>query len=573
MSLESLTNRGEYLSAHFLAEVLPAEIKKGQLARWAAAEEKGGHTPRDGIRNLRRVYFDVKAELADLAADETSKRRDKLHELHAAILTSLGFTAERTELSVERAGKTYVIPVAYAGSGVAAVECGWAVDSDAALDPDDAGLLLDAVELDARERIDSGVRLASFLHALDDAPPRYVLILSGAVVTLADRTSWGEGRYLSVSLDAAFARNDARPAGELDVIAALFSADALQPPAEGGAEALAELVAASRQHAVGVSSELRGGLRQSVELIANEVLDRIREAGYRPEQIMEPAGLADRLGREALRYLYRILFLLYAEARPELGVLPVDDRDYIEGYSLARLGDLIARQLVGEESRRGFHLFDSLNLLFRMVNEGHPTGGGLAPVHETTSDSAGIRFEPLKSDLFRPEAITLIGAIPPPDDIDNPDAASVDTRLRNATLHRVLRLLMLTTGKKKQRGGFISYAQLGINQLGAVYEGLMSYSGFIAAEELFEVAKGGDPKDGSWMVPASKADNYPDDVFVTSEDSETGARDRVRHPAGSFVYRLAGRDRQTSASYYTPQTLTATTVQLALTSWCTVAGV
>ena len=31
-----------------------------------------------------------------------------------------------------------------------------------------------------------------------------------------------------------------------------------------------------------------------------------------------------------------------------------------------------------------------------------------------------------------------------------------------------------TTGKNKQRG-YVSYAQLGINQLGAVYEGLMAY--------------------------------------------------------------------------------------------------
>jgi hypothetical protein len=32
-------------------------------------------------------------------------------------------------------------------------------------------------------------------------------------------------------------------------------------------------------------------------------------------------------------------------------------------------------------------------------------------------------------------------------------------------------------GKKRQRGR-ISYAQLGINQLGAVYEGLLSFTGF-----------------------------------------------------------------------------------------------
>jgi hypothetical protein len=128
----------------------------------------------------------------------------------------------------------------------------------------------------------------------------------------------------------------------------------------------------------------------------------------------------------------------------------------------------------------------------------------------------------------------------------------------------VLRLLMLTKGSKKGRGGFISYAQLGINQLGAVYEGLMSYTGSIATEQLYEVAKNGDPKDGSWIILASKADEYDDHVFVVKENPITGVRSRVSYAPGQFVYRLAGRDRQTSASYYTPHTLTEVTVQLAL---------
>ena len=123
---------------------------------------------------------------------------------------------------------------------------------------------------------------------------------------------------------------------------------------------------------------------------------------------------------------------------------------------------------------------------------------------------------------------------------------------------------MLTRGKRKERGGFISYAQLGINQLGAVYEGLMSYSGFVAGEELYEVAKNGDPKDGSWLVPSSRADEYADSVYVRERDEYTGEERRVRHAPGSFVYRLSGRDRQTSASYYTPESLTKVTVQLAL---------
>ncbi|MGZ3392319.1 MAG: Eco57I restriction-modification methylase domain-containing protein, partial [Isosphaeraceae bacterium] len=79
------------------------------------------------------------------------------------------------------------------------------------------------------------------------------------------------------------------------------------------------------------------------------------------------------------------------------------------------------------------------------------------------------------------------------------------------------------------------------------------------------MAKKGDPSGGSWMIPASKVPFYGDDVFVTEKDENgfpTG--ERVRYRPGSFVYRLAGRDRQTSASYYTPHSLTSVTVQLAL---------
>ncbi|MEU4712091.1 class I SAM-dependent DNA methyltransferase [Micromonospora purpureochromogenes] len=560
MSFESLTNRGEYLSAHYLAEILPTTLKGGLVKQWSEDEKANRVTPRAGLRGMRRSYFDAKAELTDPDFFDP----ERLRKLHNDVLDALGFKPEPQVITVERAGQEHEIRVAHAelttAHGIVALDCGWAVDTDAAQDPDDAGRLLDPVTLPGNETIETGAKLASWLFAADN-PPRYVLLLSGGAVTLADRSVWGEGRYLAVSLDTAYARNDDK---ELDVVAALFGADSLRPPAEGGSEPLADLVAGSRQHAVGVSGELREGLRTSVELIANEVLDRIRQAGYQPQQVMELDELAKELGREALRYLYRILFLLYAEARPELGVLPVNDHEYIEGYSLARVGDLISRRLA-PSAEGGFHLYESLDLLFRMVNEGHRPRGGAA-VEEKASEGEGLRFEPMRSDLFLPEKTKLIGQlIPEPgSDPDDPDGPKIDTRLRNATLYQVLRRLMLTKGGKKRRGGFISYAQLGINQLGAVYEGLMSYTGFVATEQLYEVAKNGEPKDGSWMIPASKVDEYDDGVFVYKEDPYTGVRSRVTYEPGAFVYRLAGRDRQTSASYYTPQSLTEVTVQLAL---------
>lgn len=606
MRLDSITNRGDYFSAHYLAEVLPKDLKKkdGLLAAWTEREKQhrpertadtdsdaetpaksAWVTPRQGLRALRKPYFADRPFFADLDARrrdgepltgrESAEQRKKLHELHGDVLRALGFDAQPRELPVltVRSEVPVTVAVAYADDHLIAIECGWAVDVDAALDDDQAGRLLAPVTVGSREEIASGAKLAKWLFA-SQHEPRYVLILAGGVVILADRATWGEGRYLGVSLDIALGRNDI---DELSVIAALFGADSLLPPAEGGSEPLAELLKNSRNHAVGVSKELRDGLKESVELIANEVLDRIREQGARPEDIMEPAALAKELGRESLRYLYRILFLLYAEARPELGILPTDDQDYSRGYSLARLGDLVVRDLNGEESH--LHLYESLNLLFTLVNKGHrprtaeelaakraaeeelAKTGKLSAANTFTEDE-GLRFEPMRSDLFEPEAIGLIRKDLV---IDDEEGSTIDTRLRNACLYQVLRKLMLAKGRRKERGGFISYAQLGINQLGAVYEGLMSYTGFIATEDLYEVAKNGDPKDGSWMIPKSKEDEYPDDVFVRRVDDDgTKSDEKVRYLTGSFVYRLAGRDRETSASYYTPESLTSVTVQLAL---------
>ena len=620
MTYDSLVNRGDYFSAHYLAEVLPKDLKSGLLQRWKEREEAAKPpagddsgteeetsaaptpgrtelpvTPRAGLRALRRGYFRARSSFAlpededgiisvrdtddDFLTYQAPKWREQVRALNAEVLRALGYDAKPRVLSVERAGQRYEVPVAHAEKGLVALDCGWAAEPDAALDPKGRGRLLEPVPLDGPHPVETGSKLASFLFACEE-PPRYVLLLGGGVIVLADRAVWGEGRYLGVSLDTALQRNDTRAGGELDTVAALFGADSLRTPEEGGENPLAELVGKSAKHAVGVSSELRDGLRKSVELIANEVLQRLHGQGVRPEDIGELLDLGRRLTRESLRYLYRILFLLYAEARPELGILPADYPEYQQGYGLGRLGELVAeREPVGDTARNGFYLYESLDLLFRKVQDGYRPrrthgveAAGDDTAYEKTSEDVGLRFEPLHSKLFERDAIRLIGADSLPDPRHDSDEALargesvryLDTRLRNATLHQVLHSLMITQGKRGERGGFISYAQLGINQLGAVYEGLMSYSGFIAGEELYEVAKHGDPKDGSWLVPKSKIADYDDSVFVRRRDRVTGEELRVRYAPGSFVYRLSGRDRQTSASYYTPESLTRVTVQLAL---------
>ncbi|GAA2888731.1 hypothetical protein GCM10010472_53890 [Pseudonocardia halophobica] len=60
---------------------------------------------------------------------------------------------------------------------------------------------------------------------------------------------------------------------------------------------------------------------ESIELLTSEVLRRRRDEGQ-----PDVDRLAADLTRQSRRYLYRILFLLYAKARPELDVLPSGHR-------------------------------------------------------------------------------------------------------------------------------------------------------------------------------------------------------------------------------------------------------
>ncbi|MDO4606612.1 MAG: class I SAM-dependent DNA methyltransferase [Bowdeniella nasicola] len=381
---------------------------------------------------------------------------------------------------------------------------------------------------------------------LSDPTPDFIVISAGPFLVLTERERWPEGRYLAADVQLIAERNDVSVMGEVNRLLAVFSRSSLMPGPDGTiwwSERLDE----SRQHAVGVSQDLRDGIRESIEIIANDVLARRAHAETGPAQTETPAPepgapqatpvTGPALARQSLRFLYRILFLLYAEASPELGVLPKGAGEYDAGYGLDRLRELVQVELSTQRSQQGTHLYESLNLLFRLVN------GDLRP-REVEAPQEGLVFEPLQADLFAPNATALIDEV----------------GLSNLALQRVLERLLLSKRSSGERG-FISYANLGINQLGAVYEGLMSYTGFIATEDLIEVSP--NLKDGT-REPLEQADSIDQKFIVRKRDELTGESVPVIHRQGSFVYRLAGRERQQSASYYSPEVLTRFVVGQAL---------
>lgn len=201
----------------------------------------------------------------------------------------------------------------------------------------------------------------------------------------------------------------------------------------------------------------------------------------------------------------------------------------------------------------GYYLHETLAKLYELIYDGYPkTEDELKKA--TGSDSLHDMFliAPLKAHIFDPEYTKMITA----------------AKLRNSCMLRIIDLMSLTraTGRKNGRRGRISYANLGINQMGAVYEALLSYRGFIAEHDLYEVKRAGDSfneLDVGYFVSESELDQYTEDERVRYESGEKAGKLRM-YEKGTFIYRLAGREREKSASYYTPEVLTKCLVKYAL---------
>ena len=535
MSVSDAIVVGEgWISEHYLttdarSQSFTARVLERRKA-WDAEAAEGRETVRSRFTAARQGF---EVDLASLSAETDRTVALRLAaDVHQRLVDVLGLTrslhVETTGplLRVSSPGITRGAPLAVVlGAPVDAVEDLLAKDGDTLPEP--------VAITEGGDEHTSAARLLSALFVTEDAPT-LALVLAGRWALLAERERWAEGRYLAIDVQLVCERGDTKKGGEVDRALTCLSGESVAPDADGNLW-WSEVLEESVKHTVGVSKDLREGVRLSIEIIANEVVER-RKAQRLPPL---PPAEAQPLAKQSLRFLYRILFLLYAEASPELEVLPVGAPEYDQGYSLDRLRELVQVSLATPQARAGRHLYESLGVLFELVDGRRGT-------------SADLVVHPLRADLFRPQATAHVDAV----------------GLGNEALQRVLGHLLLSKEKKGRDRGFVSYADLGINQLGAVYEGLMSYTGFFAEEDLYEVAKNGDAEKGSWVFPVSRAERAGSDIaagdFVLGEPDQAGQRTPVVHPAGSFVFRLSGRDRQRSASYYTPEVLTRFTVGQAL---------
>ncbi|MFS2162481.1 Eco57I restriction-modification methylase domain-containing protein [Variovorax sp. Varisp62] len=602
-AITGLDNVNAFYSQHYLDDIVERDLKP-LFEQWKA---QGAASPVARLRGAGgAAYFRARERM--LAERKAADRLPLLIDLAHPLLQALGYDIAPETLPLAGAPTDAGLPVL-------------AVYRDAKAHPllviavavptpgdDDASPLqclpLPAVQPDGKPARATAASMVDWEDSLtksifsDDTPPRWVLLVHHDNWLLIERSKWGRKAMLSFHLPELFGPRDER---QFRAFAALAGAASVLP-GDGGTALLDRLDDSSHKHAFEVSTDLKYALRECIELIGNETIRYKREVAKQKVFDRNDTDLADQLSRECLRTMYRLLFLFYIEARPDLGYAPITAETYLKGYSLEHLRELVDKPLTTTEAQDGTYFHDSLQQLFGLIWQGFPHRDTQAAAQEELLASpdlvldTGFTIAPLQGHLFDPQHTPLLGSV----------------KLRNRVLQRVVQLMSLSRQGGKGSRGRISYATLGINQLGAVYESLLSFRGFFAEEDLYEVRPD----------PQRKKDTAPDDSDAEgdayAEADETDAADTAhdtppaedaaapgpssaerrrdaeidalaaayfvpagqianytdaerlfggeprQYKKGTFIYRLAGRAREKSASYYTPEVLTQCLVEHAL---------
>lgn len=555
MDLTGITNKNEYYTNHYFSTVFE-ENTSVTISGWnaAARESEEIRTPWSLLRQNARQYYTAHDKF--VRSSVNLQVLANIKDLADSYLKSLGYPEAKPE--VVTVDDSLSVPVYLEMTKSNGAPLLWVLLS--ASKESDAGIMesytfnADEVDDDATGTLYKGVLgemanedLVTKILFGSAEPPRFVMLIGMNQIALIDRNKWNEKRYLQFELEEIFSRLENTT---LQAMAVLLHKDSLCP--DDGKVLLDELDEQSQKNASGVSQDLKYALRESIELLGNEVLYDMKTRLGR-DLDADPVD-AGQLTLECLRYMYRMLFVLFIESRPELGYAPIKAQSYYSGYSLESLRDIAdnSRDDV-DEVGSGYYLHETLAKLYELIYAGYPkTEEELKKA--TGSDSLHDMFliAPLKAHIFDPEYTKMITA----------------AKLRNNCMLRIIDLMSLTraTGKKNGRRSRISYANLGINQMGAVYEALLSYRGFIAEQDLYEVKRKGDTfneLDVGYFVSESELEQYDEDERVRYESGEKKGKLRM-YEKGTFIYRLAGREREKSASYYTPEVLTKCLVKYAL---------
>jgi hypothetical protein len=223
-----------------------------------------------------------------------------------------------------------------------------------------------------------------------------------------------------------------------------------------------------------------------------------------------------RVQKSAMRLLYRLLFLLYAEGK---GLLDLKNETYQKRHSFDRLKKKVKEKKDGPQSDfydgSTTNLWSELGSLFRLINEGSASFGIDEYVHIPAYN--GGLFDPKKNPNLEKWTIA-----------DSYLAEAIDLLARSKT--------------DGERLGFVDYSTLMIRHLGSIYEGLLEYKLKLAQEDMVVTGK----KKRVW-VPLRQ---FREERKKTIEFLEFSEFNRVR--TGELYLATDKGERKATGSFYTP---------------------
>lgn len=550
IDLTGILSVNEYYTHHYLNTILEEDIKDIVKKFKEESDEKEERTPWSKLKELSKKYYILNEKMN---REKNLQTRYKLqYEFIFNLYQSLGYDINQNVEYIE-VKNNVSIPVLHEVKKANGAPLLWIIEGIDEYNEEQELLHNSFKEIQYNQEyqypeefknIDFEEIITKYIFSLDEAP-RFILLSSYNEIIIVDRSKWSEKRILNFKLDDILSRKEE---STLQATTVLLHKDTMCP--NEGISFLDTLSENSHKHASSVSEDLKYALRESIELLGN---DAIRDMRDRQRVGVFNKDLAPQLTIECLRYMYRILFLLYIEARPELGYAPMKSNEYLKGYSIESLRDVAdSAKLDSDEAKNGTYIDKTLKQLFKLTYDGFPSIeeaiNGQRDLFTQNDEIVNKVFtmEPLKAHIFDPERTPLLNKV----------------QFTNETLIKVIKLMSISRPKGKTRPGRISYAQLGINQLGAVYEALLSYRGFLAEEDLYEVKRAGDKVnelDVGYFVTEAQLEEYTEEERVRTEDEKL-----KMYPKGTFIYRLAGREREKSASFYTPDVLTDCLVKYSL---------
>lgn len=256
---------------------------------------------------------------------------------------------------------------------------------------------------------------------------KWVILTNGRFWRLySSRVQSSSTNYFEVDMEGVVAENDPK----LSYFVGLFSASSFME--RDGITDVDLTFDGGIKYAKDIEQDLRAKVFEG-QLFLNLVRGIV---GHSPKKKYSQAELEEAKAN-ALKLLYRLLFILYAESR---ALLPVEDRKYSE----ISLGSLRQRLPSLEKEADSASAWKALQDLFKAISKGRPEAG--VPVYD------GALFEK-------------------------------DNALDSLTLNN--RFLVAALGDLTEyEGRGIDYQNLGVRHLGSLYEALLEYSVRQAEQDL-----------------------------------------------------------------------------------------